>query len=895
MALNLSTLTDSSTSAGILTDLAKSASNLELVASLENRVSGGPNATQTIASEQSRAHVPVGGGHLYIPNVSGNYAEGPSVTIGANETWQGELDMVITSFGNYIRPMGGVTGGWNSGFGLIFYSSGSVRCFSGNIATDGVPSGVTLGTQFNVKYGYDGSELYVNINDTSIATKAATFPAINETLQLAQQNSLTAEGEFSIQKAKLTVGSSVVFDCDFSASNIGQGDTSFQAAVGGTVTINTSGTDPATIVRKSFMRMDIVDDEYEFTTDSAVNGTIVVGTLEGTYSANISLDASTQYDLQARGVAATPQYGFLKNVIGYLITPSQLSDSEITSIEAYFVDQGAAARSAFGSVTNFQNAWRDCTSLTSFPLIITSSGTTFGDAWRECTSLTSFPLIDTSSGTNLARAWYNCNSITSFPAIDTSSATSFDSTWQNCSSLTSFPTLNASSVTNFYGAWRDCNSLTSFPALDTSSGTSFRYAWYNCTSLTSFPLIDTSSGTSFDVAWTNCNSLTSFPLINTSLGTNFSSAWQNCTSLTSFPEIDTSSGTNFRYAWYNCTSLTSFPEIDTSSGTTFYRAWRDCTSLTSFPAINTSSGTNFNQAWYDCTSLTSFPEIDTSSGTSFNQTWYNCTSLTSFPAIDTSSGTNFFLAWRNCNSLTSFPLLDTSSGTDFGYAWYDCTSLTSFPLINTSSGTAFQNAWYDCTSLTSFPLLNTSSGTAFNNAWRNCNSLTSFPLINTSSGTNFSSAWYDCTSLTSFPAINTSSGTNFFAAWYNCTSLTSFPAIDTSSGTDFAYAWYSCNSLTTFPANFFDSWSPASVTDGVFNLTWDGCSSLTAQSVENILTSIDTSGVYGTDTGASGGTQLSDNTIDIDYDGTTLSSATSTAITSLKSKNWAISINSVIQ
>jgi len=65
--------------------------------------------------------------------------------------------------------------------------------------------------------------------------------------------------------------------------------------------------------------------------------------------------------------------------------------------------------------------------------------------------------------------------------------------------------------------------------------------------------------------------------------------------------------------------------------------------------------------------------------------------------------------------------------------------------------------------------------------------------------------------------------------------------------------------------------------------------------VENILTSLDTSGVYGTDTGASGGTQLSDNTIDIDYDGTTLSSATSTAITNLKSKNWAISINNVIQ
>lgn len=232
------------------------AANLDLVPTFENQVSGGADATQSTASKQPRAHVPVGGGHLYIPNVSGNYAEGPSVTIGANETWEGELDMVITSFGNYIRPMGGVTGGWQSGFGLIFYSSGSVRCFSGNPATTGVPSGVTLGTQFNVKYGYDGSALYVDINDSRIATFTTSFSAINETLQLAQQNTLTTAGEFSIQKAKLTVGSSVVFDCDFSASNIGHGDTSFQAAVGGTVTINTSGNDPATIVRRPFLRLD---------------------------------------------------------------------------------------------------------------------------------------------------------------------------------------------------------------------------------------------------------------------------------------------------------------------------------------------------------------------------------------------------------------------------------------------------------------------------------------------------------------------------------------------------------------------------------------------------------------------------------------------------------------
>ena len=333
-----------------------------------------------------------------------------------------------------------------------------------------------------------------------------------------------------------------------------------------------------------YLLMDLVDDEYEFTTGgSAINGTIVVATLEGTYSANISLNASTQYDLQARGVAASPNSGFLKNVIGYLITPSQLSDSEITSIEAYFVDKGAAARSAFGSVTSFSSTWRDCSSLTSFPL------------------------------------------------------------------------------------------------------------------------------------------------------------------------------------------------------------------------------------------------INTSSGTSFSNAWYNCSSLTSFPAIDTSSGTSFLAAWRRCSSLTDFPELNSSDVTNFGQAWQDCSSLTSFPAINTSSGLLFDGAWASCPSLTSFPLINTSQGK------------------------------------------------------------------------NFAYAWYNCSSLTSFPSGFFDSWSPASVTNGVFNSAWDGCTSLTAQSVENILTSLDTSGVYGTNTGVSGGVQMADNTIDIDYDGTTLSSATSTAITSLKSKNWAISINSVIQ
>jgi hypothetical protein len=162
-------------------------------------------------------------------------------------------------------------------------------------------------------------------------------------------------------------------------------------------------------------------------------------------------------------------------------------------------------------------------------------------------------------------------------------------------------------------------------------------------------------------------------------------------------------------------------------------------------------------------------------------------------------------------------------------------------------------------------------------------------LINTSSGISFGYAWRGCNSLTSFPLIDTSSGTNFGGAWYNCNSLTSFPLINTSSGTTFSGAWQLCSSLTDFPAGFFDSWAGTPVNQ-CFYLTWDGCSSLTATSVDNILVSIAASGVS-----APSGTGTNDKKITIDYDGTTLLGTTATAIATLQSRNWAIYLNNVLQ
>ena len=69
---------------------------------------------------------------------------------------------------------------------------------------------------------------------------------------------------------------------------------------------------------------------------------------------------------------------------------------------------------SYREATNFRAAWYG-NSLTSFPLIDTSSGTDFRYAWRY-NSLTSFPLIDTSSGTDFQQAWRDNAELVDFPA-----------------------------------------------------------------------------------------------------------------------------------------------------------------------------------------------------------------------------------------------------------------------------------------------------------------------------------------------------------------------------------------------------------------------------------------------------------------------------------------------
>ena len=246
-------------------------------------------------------------------------------------------------------------------------------------------------------------------------------------------------------------------------------------------------------------------------------------------------------------------------------------------------------------------------------------------------------------------------------------------------------------------------------------------------------------------------------------------------------------------------------------------------------------------------------------------------------------GTTLQSAWFGADQMTSFSSNINVSGVEgFRQAWHACKKLNSFPLLDFSSATTFYGTWQSDFELTSFPLIDSSNVTQFRDAWRNCTGLTSFPLLDTSSGTNFYQSWYNANKLTSFPLIDVSSGANFTGTWRQCSSLTSFPALDFSSGTLFDRTWASCTSLQDFPANMFDSTGTISASADAFRDCWQNCA-LTAQSIENILVSLDTNGVTNKSTGLDGGTNAAKST---------WSTAANTAYTNLIGKGWTIAFNS---
>ena len=257
------------------------AANLDLVPTFANRVSGGANAAQSTAALQPRAHVPIGDGHLYLSGVSGNYASVPDADnldgfgdfamefVGASEDWHAGL--ALSLIGKY-RP--GV-----SSYVVRLQANGTIFLLYSSSTTDytaysNASHNLVDGAKGGIRVIRDGSSLlfYENLYQgsgwqqigTAVSGNSATLANRGHQVEIGSYNyGISYPFNGSVLSTKIWNSASPdtaspVLDVDFS-----DGDhkaSTFACSTGQTVTINKSGNDPATIVRRPFLRFDGVSD-----------------------------------------------------------------------------------------------------------------------------------------------------------------------------------------------------------------------------------------------------------------------------------------------------------------------------------------------------------------------------------------------------------------------------------------------------------------------------------------------------------------------------------------------------------------------------------------------------------------------------------------------------------
>lgn len=124
--------------------------------------------------------------------------------------------------------------------------------------------------------------------------------------------------------------------------------------------------------------------------------------------------------------------------------------------------------------------FRNCSSLTTIPLLDTSHVDSMQSMFQDCSSLTIIPLLDTSNVTNMSYMFQNCLQLTIIPDLVTSKVATMLSMFAGCSALTSILSLDTSNVNNMYAMFHSCSSLTTIPYLNTSKVTNMNYMFQNC-------------------------------------------------------------------------------------------------------------------------------------------------------------------------------------------------------------------------------------------------------------------------------------------------------------------------------------------------------------------------------------------------------------------------------
>ncbi len=259
MALNLSTLTSSATSGDVLAEALTTADFLENVPVLRNLSRGsnkGGDAKQDVALNQPKA-LPLdanGKGYCYLPVTTGN---APAVTfpaILANEDFVFEMKVYLVNT-NLFHLASDANGGQR------IYISTSAFGLGPRSATLNSPLAAGVST-LTVERSGDSSTLKQDgvVKATISTGTAASEHYLTHLSFNGQYGTSVAPLNGYIQKATLSIEGTEELNIDFTSTNVRHGDTKFACATGQVVTINQSGNDPATVIKKSVLRFDGTND-----------------------------------------------------------------------------------------------------------------------------------------------------------------------------------------------------------------------------------------------------------------------------------------------------------------------------------------------------------------------------------------------------------------------------------------------------------------------------------------------------------------------------------------------------------------------------------------------------------------------------------------------------------
>lgn len=239
------------------------------------------------------------------------------------------------------------------------------------------------------------------------------------------------------------------------------------------------------------------------------------------------------------------------------------------------------------------------------------------------------------------------------------------------------------------------------------------------------------------------------------------------------------------------------------------------------------------------------------------------------------AGTNYSSS-TEAKKIIKINHLRITEGTSLSYAFSGGTNIASLERANIDNVTLLEGCFAGVSKVV-YSSLDTKNVISFTNAfsenWKGGDTPSPFPLLDFSNAENLQRAWF-ATLFNSFPLLNITKVKTFEGAWSSAdVSNSQVPG--------------------AFPVGFFDNWNPAGgPSNKCFLESWDHWGTgMCKENVENILVSIDASGVN-----APGGATAGDNYIEIDYNVATgaLSAATNTAITNLKGKGWQPFINGVL-